>query len=544
MGIFLHMSISKSVTKSEWAEVYEETLELIKVFPLAERRRVMCKGIDTICLVPTSEREDVYGWHNEKRRIGWFASGDYETMRTAEEYALYKDMISDDAVEINAGDALLEVLPIYLNYDWEDSRFNHSYSLWGSKTQGEPYHIYLLGIACLIESRLGEKAFVYGDITRGQCKKAIELVNQYVKHPIDIPARCDMERFYKRVSNLQISEKEKLNVFVGLYLGTKNAEFGEYIRRGYSQEVCEEYWKDKFNNASIGTRGFDEYIKEYFLWGFELKKLCALVNYNDKDNVPQYEKFIKRILDAKLHIKNKNCNDMLEIDQEEERPYSIFSLFAQFAFLGAENKKIDRYIPIEEIRMILLSELGDRCDVESIIEEYLQIEQETPEIKISPDIEKEDYVAFCEQDASEVLSQVMEMRRQSICEKKEKYDISTYEELLYYEIGDVVEPCLQKSIMNYFAFYCSIVEEETCNELMKQSARRRCEWLVEQNRSLLIRDRDWDKIFEDIKKTENSFLRYYPMVRVKLQNSDLVYLVRALILNDAFYDFCKERVII
>ena len=34
MGIFIHMNISKSVTKREWKNVYEETLQLVKNFPL------------------------------------------------------------------------------------------------------------------------------------------------------------------------------------------------------------------------------------------------------------------------------------------------------------------------------------------------------------------------------------------------------------------------------------------------------------------------------------------------------------------------------
>ena len=61
MGIFIHMSISMSVTKKEWEKVYEETLQLVKAFPLAERRKVSCKGIETICLVPSVEREEKYG---------------------------------------------------------------------------------------------------------------------------------------------------------------------------------------------------------------------------------------------------------------------------------------------------------------------------------------------------------------------------------------------------------------------------------------------------------------------------------------------------
>jgi hypothetical protein len=72
--------------------------------------------------------------------------------------------------------------------------------------------MYLLAIACLIEARLGEKAFVYGDITKGQCKKAVELANKHLKKPIDVPDRCDMERFYRRISKLQMSEKEQLNM--------------------------------------------------------------------------------------------------------------------------------------------------------------------------------------------------------------------------------------------------------------------------------------------------------------------------------------------
>lgn len=42
-----------------------------------------------------------------------------------------------------------------------DGRFNQTYFLWDAKTQGEPYHLYLLAIVCLIEDRLGEKAIAY-----------------------------------------------------------------------------------------------------------------------------------------------------------------------------------------------------------------------------------------------------------------------------------------------------------------------------------------------------------------------------------------------
>ena len=45
MGICLHIGISKSVQKKEWESVYEETLQLAKAFPLADKRKVNCKVI-------------------------------------------------------------------------------------------------------------------------------------------------------------------------------------------------------------------------------------------------------------------------------------------------------------------------------------------------------------------------------------------------------------------------------------------------------------------------------------------------------------------
>ena len=540
MGIYLHICISRSVTKKEWEEVYEETLQLVNVFPLAERREVKFKGIETICLVPTKEREEVYGWSDEKIEVGWFASGDYETMSVAEDFELYRDMFSEEYFEKDAPDAIMGVLPTYMNYSWDDPQCDHAYHIWRNKTQGEPYHMYLLGIACLIEARLGEKAFVYGDITRGQCKKAIELVEKYAKITIDIPARCDMERFQKRVSKLPLSEIEKFEVFKTLYLGAQRAEFGEFIRNTYSKKICNEYWKNKFSDCVVGKYEFDNYFNKYLLWGFDLEMLCSLLNYYDEDNNPLYEVFIKRVMDAKLHVKQKNCEDVLEIDQEQEAPYSIYSLWAQFAFAGAKNKKIDRYIPLEEIKEILTKVLGDKCDVHSVIEQCL--ETEIQEIKLSGDMSKEEFEKAIEQDPSEGFQQIIDTKLQATQKKHEEYDIADCEELMYYERGDKIEPVLQENILRNFEVYSKAACEELYGYLMQKSGKRRCEWLVENNRELLIRDMDWNKIFTDIEENESSFLRYYPMVRVKLNQENLVHLTRAFVLNDEFYEFCKSNV--
>ena len=70
---------------------------------------------------------------------------------------------------------------------------------------------------------------------------------------------------------------------------------------------------------------------------------------------------------------------------------------------------------------------------------------------------------------------------------------------------------------------------------MTETPEARCEWLVFQNRSVLLRDKDWDKIFEDIMDNPGSYARYYPMVRVKIMEDGLIHLIRAIAVNDAFY---------
>lgn len=201
MGIFIFVSISKSVTEKEWEKVYKETLKLVEIFPFAERGIITYAGEDIVCAVRTKEREISFG---ESKERGWCTTMDYNSLDGAEEYFIPEKLVDDRKLNLSAGDAMLEALPAYMNYDSEDERFCQTYSIPGGKTQGRAYHMYLLSVACLIEDRLGEKAFVYGDITRGQCCKAIEMANRYLEKPIEIPARCEAERLYHRIKKIAI----------------------------------------------------------------------------------------------------------------------------------------------------------------------------------------------------------------------------------------------------------------------------------------------------------------------------------------------------
>lgn len=364
MRRYIYLNVSRSVTKEQWERTYEETLKLVRAFPLAEKKTVRIHGIDTVCLVPTEEKRE--GGDGGGQWVGWETIGDYKYMQTAENYYLPRNIVEDEGIEPNAGDAILGAFPAYLNYDWQDSRFQHVYECWGGKTLGKNYHIYLLAIGCLIEDRLGDAAFVYGNITYEQCRRAVQLANEYFEEPIKIPVCCDLGRLRQRILRLPVSEMEKQQAIEQFYLGNK----------------------DNF------------YEKE-----------------EKKQGVPR-----------------------------------------------------------------------------NITEEW------------------------------------------EIC------DINNYEDLLFYEKSDSMHSQIRKTIGNLQEMCKPVLDEKRYTELMKRNAQSRCRWLVEKNHSILLRDKDWEKIFRNIEKDASSFARYYFLSRVKRTNDNLTCMVRAFMINDNLYEDYMELV--
>ena len=103
-----------------------------------------------------------------------------------------------------------------------------------------------------------------------------------------------------------------------------------------------------------------------------------------------------------------------------------------------------------------------------------------------------------------------------------------------------MRPVLMKSLGGSRKFLDTALEEEEFSELMEEDSRRRCEWLIEQNRYFLMRDKDWEKIFADIEENKESFGRYYPLFRVRIESDGLMDMSIALLINDDLYAYSKE----
>ena len=481
VGIEIHLAISKSVTKEEWEKVYEETLKLLEALPLAEKREVNIKGIPTVCL--TKAKEQIYSdrWNGDK--AGWMVEGDLETMRRAEEFFLPRDITKGRQISEDEEDVILSILPDYIDMECytDESWRDMSYHPWACRTQNEPYHMCMLAIGCLIESRLGKKALVYGDITGEQCVKALKILDNYLDTPLDTPIQiavcCDKERLWERVSRLPCDSITKIRIFEYLFIGKKEWEFGEFLRNKCFKKNLDKYWDVKLNDFCMSTYEQSAAIKEYLLMGFESDEVISLVK-RDKHTEDSYQEFLKCVEESKAYLE-----ELKETAGKEAKECIETEIWDSF------REK--------------LCELWGR--------DFFELFKDLHNKMISP-------------------------------KKFEKilYDIEEYEDLRSYKEGDTIHPGIMDNLRSVEMFYRDLLQEEEYEELVNGTWEERCKWLQENNHKIVIRDTDWEKIYQRIEEEKEAFARYYPIMRVSINSNAVLQISKAYLINDDIFEVCKK----
>lgn len=355
-------------------------------------------------------------------------------------------------------------------------------------------------------------------------RKAVEIASDLLGEHIKLPDRCDLQRLHNRVKKMPLRKNEVVDAFIVLYLGNQNEEFGEFIRREFTDEELKLFWSEQFSHSKIGTYGFVDWLKKYLLWGFQVVNLKEYVRFEDEEGNNLAEKFVKAVLDTEVFLEEKDCEDILEIDREEEGSYSIFTLLAQFAFAGAKNHRVRRYIPLEELLAELEECVGEHCEVSRIATEYMA-ERTKQDVKNNP---------------TDTFIDHMHQLRAVLTTAREEYDISDSSELMWYENGDSIAPSLNDALMDFFEFYREAIQEDRYHKLLKKGSICAVRYLIEQNRYFLFMEEAWDNIIYDIENSIDAFERYYPMVRVEPTKNDHVHMIRSLVLNDELYQYCMD----
>jgi len=241
MGVYIRLSIiPDAINIDAWERVYEESLELINAYLFLDRIvDTEIYGCNWVYTDRTKERP-LEGYDG---LLGWYTFGDCVTHNYAEAFSLLRDLDYYRKIQkrrcehVNAndrggdGDCYKSICNEILCslYNWSGNDMNNRITtnvtdIFDSKTQGYPYHQYILAIACLIESRFPKYAAVHGDISKGQMQSAIDWANGILKKPIQITDRADNERLLKRIKDVINDEYYVLEAFMGLTVNTLLAQ--------------------------------------------------------------------------------------------------------------------------------------------------------------------------------------------------------------------------------------------------------------------------------------------------------------------------------
>ena len=524
MGVFISLHVSNKVDPEQWEKAYEETLVLVDAFNLIEIQKFEKFGCKYFAAVKSVERKHSCG-------IGWLTEGDGNFMMTAEDFFLPRKISPPKETEKYC-DPLMYVYAQNGSIDFKNPYVEGLRSFGGGKTQGLPYHNALLAIGCLLEDRLNGEALCSDDITYGQCKYAVDLANKILKKKIGMPLRCRIEDLYKRVCKLPIEKDQMLEAFAATYLGVKDEQYYKFVEEHFSEEEQRLFIKKKMDCRWLGSFGFADHIQEILSYNISIASVCSVFlekesEYKNLENGKDpYKIFIEQILDTNIYLPEKDLRNCLNVDENTAETMSVEKQLARVMFFAMRNRSVARYIPLDKLREQLKDTLGDKCDVCEIIESYLS--------------KKREKMKEQESDSFTQLNDVHDEFNKTFEENQKKYDIGDAEHLIFYKKGNTVVPRLLGAIKEGMEFFKTILEEPEFTELSQGDYKEKCKFLEEQNRSLMLMNSVWLRIFDDIKDDPDSFKRYYPVVRTVLSHDSIRCFVRAYAENDDFYEFCQS----
>lgn len=520
MGVYISLHASNKVNPAQWEKAYEETLILVDKFNFIEIQKLKKFNQEYFAAVQSKEREDSDG-------IGWRTNGEGVYMATAEDFFLPRKIDKPNQNDKYC-DPLMYILAQNGIIDFESPYIRKLSILWDSKTQGQPYHTGLLAIACLLDDRLNGDVVCGSDITYGQCKHAVEIVNKILKKKIGMPLRCRIEDLYKRVRQLPIEKEQMLDAFAVTYLGIKDEQYYKFVEEHFSDEEQYSFFKEKMNCRNLGTISFANCLQEILSYNIPITKVCSLFletppEKRRLEKEDPFKYFIELILETNIHLPEKDMRNCLKVDESTAETMCIEKLFASFLLMGARNRSVARYIPLDNLKAQLVEALGNKCDVCKIIDNYLEKQGKKKEKR-----------------ACTILNDAHDAVNKKIEEEQEKYDIARTEDYIFFANGDSIAPSILKIIKKTVKFYKDTLDEPRFAELMQADYKERCRYLEMQNRYIKLMNFTWNKIFDDIRDNPESFKRYYPMVRIEVNKSNTHDFIRAYVANDYFYEMCQK----
>ena len=520
MGVRIKLDIIPAkIDADEWESVYEETLLLLQEYDFMDKI-VDKEEYDYKWIYTTRSKERQFSSYDD--RLGWHTFGDMTTMKRAENFILLRDLSYYDRFrkETNCDDVLIARI------NWQSQMSEEiqdltvgNINVFDAKTQGYPYHMYVLAIACLIESRFPQYAYVSGDVTKAQMQKAIEWANSILKKPVNLTERANNDKLLKRLEAQLEVEYSKLQAFFDLTINQEDKELGDFIKNHFSTAAVKKYYTARMKSYELGQIGFGNYLKNYLKLDLDLEMLCNLCILDEDGCNYDAASFVERVLKfINKNEKTKEDGINLDInDADSEAPETVDSLFGK-SFLkmsGLSNSvKID--ITLEEAKEIFKKNLNHLCDPEKIYNEVLSSDDEV-----------------------EINNEVLEMMEKVKDEtQKQEYDIEDLDDLMLWEPGETIHPGVEKILAKIKDFVENSVSEGDMR-FDDHSKLDRMRLLMQNNKYFYLSKNTWEFIEKNIDR-QYIYDRVMALFTIKATNESINKTCKAILNNLDLFNYLWE----
>lgn len=514
MGTYLYFTISPNrIPQKDWEKTYEKALVIADKCDLLDRCYAEQNGLTYAFAKKTAER-DLLG-----KGLGIRVCGTMHTGYHMEDYHLRRDLgyyrefarenggKDDDGSDILLEDPKLRTLGI--------PQPNHSLELWGGKTDGGPAHLSLLAIACLFADQFPQAVTIGGDITAKQCQMAVQLVEECLGIPIQLPVICRADALGERLRMADLPEQKKIGAFLEIYLGALDEQTGKVLSSIFPENALYQYFRDTF--ADTQNYYFSDVLKQYLLLGYDFPALLKMLVTDPEGPSLSPETALIKILSNNIHIPMDERNS-----------------------LTWRDRNIPAYVPMDIIRAAC-SAISE--DVDALIDGTLKELEERREKLLGDDLE---FIIEMFMPKKSGTSQVGGSDGKKDTEDSENgndavhYDVASRADLFFFHPGCTFEPKYEESVLRKLRQVQSFDAERDFREFLGMSREKRENWFLQQGRYVLFREEVWERIFDHIMDDEH-ILRYYLMFRVDCSRGNVGEFVEAVMSSVEMFEMLWEK---
>ncbi|TAE00774.1 MAG: hypothetical protein EAZ97_04975 [Bacteroidetes bacterium] len=216
----LHLSFYTNfqhLDKSEWENAYQETLTVLKKFPIP----LVCLTEQTVLGKKRHVWSSKLVKNTNKANEHWSLEGDLWSSKTGETFKLYRHMIErmsgeDGGERVARAFSEHSVFHSSTDYDFANAEFGVGvFGGWDPKTQGYPFHLAILAACMVLENHFEGRGYVFGDFDMTQAQEMQKWLSFQLKREILLPVCLDPQRLWKYLRQNN-DEKHAIERFITL----------------------------------------------------------------------------------------------------------------------------------------------------------------------------------------------------------------------------------------------------------------------------------------------------------------------------------------